>query len=48
MQTVQLSAQNSIAVVETKIEVDTHEDTCVVGDQCLAVYDHNRPVNVFE
>ena len=47
VQTDQLSAQNSLAVVETIIELDSYADTCVVGDQCLVAHDHNRPVNVF-
>ena len=45
--TVHLSAHTSIAVVETKIELDTHAGTCVVGEHCLIVHDHNRPVNVY-
>ena len=47
VQTVQLCAQNSLAIVETIIELDSHADTCVVGDHFLVVHDHNRPVNVF-
>ena len=34
LQSVQLSAQKSIKVIETKIQLDSHADTCVVGDQC--------------
>ena len=34
LQTGQLSAQKSVAAVETKIEFDSYADTCVVGDQC--------------
>ena len=44
---VQLGAHKSIAVVKTKMEMDLHEDTCVVGDHCIIIHDHNRPVNVF-
>ena len=47
MQTVHLSAQNSLAVVEMKIELDSHADTCVTGDHCLVVNNYNRPVKVF-
>ena len=47
MQTVHLSAHNSLAVVETKIDLNSHADTCVVGNHCLVVPDHNRPVYVF-
>ena len=32
----------------TKIELDPNADTCVLGDHCLVVHDHNRSVNVFE
>ena len=48
VQTVQLSAQNSLVVVKTKIELDSHADTCVVGDDCLVVHEQNRPLNTFE
>ena len=35
-------------VVETEIELDSHADTCIVGNQCLVIHDHNRPVYVFD
>ena len=41
------SAHNSLAVVETKIELDSHADTYVVHDHCLLVHDHNRPLKAF-
>ena len=47
VQTVQLSAQKRIGVVKTKVELNSHSNTCVVGDQCLGIHVHNRPVNVF-
>ena len=47
VQIVQLSAQNSLTVVKTEIELESHADTCVVGDHCLVIHDHNRPMNVF-
>ena len=47
MQTVHLSAQNSLAVAETNMELDSHADTCIVCDHCLIVHDHNRAVNIF-
>ena len=49
VQTVQLCAQKSLAVVKTKIELNLHKDTFVIGDQCLVpvIHDHIRPVNVF-
>ena len=47
VQTVPLSVHNSLAVIKTKIELDSHADTCVVHNQCLIVHDHDRPENVF-
>ena len=47
VQTVKLCAQDSLTVVKAKITLDSHADTCIVGDHCLEVHDHNRPVNVF-
>ena len=47
VQTVQLSAQNSLAFVKTKVELDSLVDTCAVGDHCLAIHDQNSPVNFF-
>ena len=44
MWTVQLSAQKILAVVETKLEIDSHVDTYVAGD---VIHDHNQPMNVF-
>ena len=32
---------------QTEIELDSHVNTCVVGDHCLVVQDHNRPENAF-
>ena len=29
-----------------EIELDSHADTYVVGDNCLVVHDHDIPVNV--
>ena len=34
-------------VANQKVELDSHADTCVVGDNCLVFHDHNRPVNVY-
>ena len=47
VQTVYLCDQNSLSPVKTKIELDSHADTFVVGDHCLVVHYHNRPVNIF-
>ena len=30
-----------------KVELNSHTDTCVVGDNGLVIHDHNRPVNVY-
>ena len=46
-QTVKLSTQNSVTVVKTQIELDSHADKCFVGDHCLIVHDHNRPMNIY-
>ena len=42
VQTVLLFAQNNLA-----IELDSLADIYAVGDYCLLVHDHHRPVNVF-
>ena len=46
MHIVHLSVHTSLAVVKTKIELDSHADVCVVGDHYLMEHDQNRPVNV--
>ena len=48
MENVQLSDQRSFIVIQTKMKLDLHADTCVVCDQCLAIHDHNRTVSVSE
>ena len=47
LQTVQLCAQNSLAVVKPKKELDSNADTSVLGNHWLVVHDHNRQVNVY-
>ena len=47
VQTVPKSAQKNLSAVETKIELDSHADTCVVGEQCLVIHDDNGPVNIY-
>ena len=32
---------------ETKIELDSHAATCVVGDHCLILHDHNIPLTFY-
>ena len=40
-------AHASAASSKPKVELDSHTDTCEVGDNCLVIHDHNRPVNVY-
>ena len=40
-------AHPSVACSKPKVELDSHEDTCVVVDNCLVIHNHNRPVNVY-
>ena len=40
-------AHASLASSKLKVELDSHADTCVVGDNCLIIHDHNGPVNVY-
>ena len=37
----------SVASSKPKAELDSHADTCVVGDNCLIIHDYNKPVNVY-
>ena len=39
-------AHDSIAISKHTVELDSHADTCVIGENCLVILDHNRPVNV--
>lgn len=32
--------------IETTLELDSHADTCVVGEHALIIYDFNRPTDV--
>ena len=41
-------AHASVASSKTKIELDSHVDMCVVGDNCLVIHDHNRPIKVYD
>ena len=38
---------SSVVSSKHKIYLDSHADTCVVGDNYLVVHVHNRPVNVY-
>ena len=40
-------AHASVAHSEPKVELDSHAHVCVVGDDCLVIHNHNRPVNVY-
>ena len=40
-------AHVSVASSEPKVEIETHADMCVIGDNCLVTHDHNKPVNVY-
>ena len=40
-------AHASVTSGKTKLELGSHADTCVLGDNCLVIHDHNRPVNVY-
>ena len=39
-------AHASIASSKPKVELDSHADICVLGDNGLVIHDHNRPFNV--
>ena len=48
LSTVQVTvAHASVASSKPKIELDSHADICVVGDNYLVVHDLNRPANVY-
>ena len=40
-------AHASVASSKPKVELDLYADLCVVGDNCLVIHDHDRPVNVY-
>ena len=42
-----MAAHDSVASSRPKVELDSHEDMCVVGDNCLVIYNHNRPVTIY-
>ena len=39
-------AHASVASSNSKVELNSLVDTCVVGEKCLVIQDHNRPMNV--
>ena len=45
--TFQLSATvRGLIAVESRTELDTHADTCVVGKDCLVTHEYDRLVSV--
>ena len=40
-------AHASVVSSKPKVELDSHADTFVVGNNCLVIHDHNRPVNFY-
>ena len=40
-------AQAEVTCRRPKKELKSHADTCAVGNNCLVVHDHDRPVNVY-
>ena len=40
-------AQAMVASKRLNTESDSHANTCVVGDNCLVVHEHDKPVNVY-
>ena len=40
-------AHASVASNKPKVELDSHADMWVIGDNCLVIHDHNRPVNIY-
>ena len=41
-----IKVAKSSATDEIRMDLDSHTNTCVLGNECLKVYDWNRPVNV--
>ena len=40
-------AHASVASSKPKVEIDSHTDMYVVGNNCLVIHDHHRWVNVY-
>ena len=40
-------AHASVASSKPKVELDSHADTCAVGDNYSVIHDNDRPVNVY-
>ena len=40
-------AHASVAISNPKVELESHADTCVVGDNCLVIHNYNWQVNAY-
>ena len=40
-------AHASVVSSKPKEELVSYAETCVIGDICLVIHDHNRPINVY-
>ena len=48
LRTIQVMVANTlVASSKPKIQLHSHADMCVVGDNWLVIHDHDRPVNVY-
>jgi hypothetical protein len=45
VQTWKIGQTNVVSVIESRTELDSHANMCVVGKQALVVLDHNQLVN---
>ena len=43
----ELCAHASVESKKSNVDLGSHADTCVVGDNCLVIHVHNRSVNVY-
>ena len=48
LNTIQITVTHaSVASSKPKVELVSHAEQCVVGDNCFVIHDHNRPVNIY-
>ena len=47
VRSVQIKVSNSSVTDEIRMYLSSHVNTCVLGKECLKVYDCNRPVNLY-
>ena len=47
VRSLQIKVSNTSITNEIRMELDRHVDTCIMGKDCLKLYDWNCPVNVF-